>query len=173
MTLNINKYLGFGLLLAAILATGALLAVAQQVYAGSTYDKPTPVDNYVDHTFFTATTTTATSTNAADLPDRTLRVDGADDVVLYFGRGDTKGTGNSGSTVFKVQTSRDGSEWFDYNTLLLNSATSSPTSFAFVTLPAGTSTVQARMQYNGYHFIRCISVETTDGEATCRASVTR
>lgn len=153
-----------------------LLLGATVIYAEVTFSEPTPSGEYQTYNFFkgggsaqTATTTTATSTNLTG-GGGYFKIAGANNVSFQFSRGDTSGQGNSGSTVFKVQVTPDGSTWLDYNTLLLNSATSSPTSFAFVTVPAGTSTITAYMENLGFYGVRCIAVEATDGEHTCKAS---
>lgn len=129
------------------------------------------------YTFFVATTTTATSTNAASAQDPGyFRIAGATDVIFYFSRGDTKGTGNSGSSVFKVQVSPDGTNWFDYNELgqVINTTTADAyfTRAISASIPSGTSTVQWAMDDLDYYAVRCITVRTTDGEASCKATAT-
>ena len=59
--------------------------------AGETYSAPALKDAFVNHTFFSATTTSATSTNAANLGDRVVRLDGADQATFYFSRGGATG----------------------------------------------------------------------------------
>lgn len=172
----------------ALVALGFALCLAlsatyfPRAFAGETYRQPIITEQYVDHTFFTATTTTATSTNGANLPDRTLRIDGAKHVTWYFGRGGATGP-NTGTTTFKVQVSRDGSEWFDYSMLQrVTSYATADTYFTRLAAPtagsganancAATSTCMYKMDALGYHFARCIAVEQVDGEHTCRASAT-
>lgn len=166
---KVNYYLGF---IAVTIIVAVAYFITPAVFAGITYSNPAQTATYTSHTFFTATTTTATSTNGL-APDQTLRIGGAKQVVFYFSRGDTSGTGNSGSTNFKVETSSDGVTWNLYNTLLQNVATSTnPTTLSSVTISAATSTVTAYMQYLGFKEVRCIAVETTDGQHTCAASAT-
>lgn len=171
MTLRNYYIVTAGILLALFFMS--VFTIGRVVFAGVTYSNPTLKETYLNHTFFTATTTTATSTNESLVPNRTLRIGGAKQVVFYFSRGDTKGTGNAGSTNFKVETSRDGTNWDSYNTLLQNVATSTtPTSLSSITISAATSTVTAYMQYLGFKEVRCIAVETTDGESSCVAAAT-
>lgn len=178
-----QKY--FALITLTVLAIGlmvfAFLAAVHQAYGASTQvpgitlhtmNQP---DGYQDlYTFFSATTTTATSTNAATAQDPGfLRLAGVQDVIFFFSRGDTKGTGNSGSSVFKVQVTPDGTTWVDYNEL--GQITVSPTADMFetrvgtTTISAATSTVMYAMEDISYLGVRCITVRTTDGEATCKA----
>lgn len=129
------------------------------------------------YTFFVATTTTATSTTAASSQDPGfMRVGGATDVVFFFSRGDTKGTGNTGSSVFKVQVTPDGVNWFDYNELgQVSTSTTADLFFnrvASSTIAAATSTLQYAMEDISYYGARCIAVRTTDGESTCKAVAT-
>lgn len=143
-------------------------------FAGQTYSSNTgPQDTYINHDFFIATSTTATSTTALNLADRILRISGAKKVTFFFARGDTRGSGNSGSTNFRVQVSRDGSNWVYFNKLIQNVATSTDvTVLSSVTL-TGTSTAieSLDIEHDAFLFARCIAVETTDGEHTCQASV--
>lgn len=144
------------------------------LYARGANSTITPINTYQPCTFFTATTTTATSTNTSDGSGSCL-VAGATNVVLYFARGDATGTGNAGASQFRVQVTPNGTTWVDYNHL------ASSTTFGQVslqplvgttTLSTGTSTQMYRMNDLGFYAIRCIVVETTDGEHTCTASVT-
>lgn len=170
MTLNLKKFLALGVIVAAMFITALGLFYAGQVQAGIMYSSQTFFKQHVEQSFFVATSTTATSTNSSNTLDRTLRLDGADRAVFIFGRGDTKGTGNSGSTNFKVEVSLDGSTWYTYNTLTQNLATSTvQTTLSTVTL-TGTSTAAVYMQNLGWHFARCIAVRTTDGDNSCWAA---
>lgn len=161
------KYFLAGLV--ALLVLGVGVASASITFKSATG----PVGTYEVNTLLTATTTTATSTNLTGGGGYQV-IAGAKDVVFYFSRGDTTGTGNSGSTNFKVQVSPDGDLWYDYNTLVQNSATSTDiTTLSSVTISAATSTVITYPQEIGFYAVRCISVETTDGEASCRVGITR
>ncbi len=132
-------------------------------------------DNY---NFFIATTTTATSTNNT-IGDGSFKIAGAKRVVMYFSRGGVIQP-NTGSTLFKVQVSPDGVNWYDYNRLLPNIATSTNSTgvadsdykVGSVTITAATSTSINALDLRGFQFysVRCIAVETTDGEHTCKAT---
>lgn len=127
---------------------------------------------YLSKTLLNATTTTATSTNITG-GGGYMQINGAKKVTFYFSRGDTNGTGNTGNTNFRLQVTRDGDTWEYFNKLVQNLATSTdPTSLSSVTISAATSTVVASMdlQYDTFYAVRCIAVETTDGQHTCKAN---
>lgn len=180
-----NKTLEFyisGMLVALAIGVLAFVTLSHPAYGASTQvpgvtlhiiNPPSETQDF--YTFFNATTTTATSTTAAGTQDPGfMRIGGAKDVIFYFSRGDTKGTGNSGSTLFKVQVTPDGLNWFDYNEL--GQITTSQTADVFYTrvgtstISAATSTLQYAMEDIDYYGVRCIAVRTTDGEASCKAS---
>jgi len=123
-------------------------------------------------TFFSATTTNATSTTASI----NAYIQGAKRATLYFSRGDTTGTGNSGSTSFSVEVSRTNStsdaDWIDYNKLIDNVTNTNSQTLTRVGSASlsGTSTkmYSLDLENDNLSFIRCISVETTDGNASCR-----
>lgn len=163
------KYFLAGFVGLLVLGIGVGIASASITFKSATG----PTGTYEVNTLLTATTTTATSTNLTGGGGYQV-IAGAKDVVFYFSRGDTTGTGNSGSTNFKVQVSPDGALWYDYNTLVQNSATSTDiTTLSSVTISAATSTVITYPQEIGFYAVRCIAVETTDGEHTCKVGVTR
>jgi len=189
MTLSIkNIFLG---LLALILGSYALYAITGKAYAAITVDNATPVNLYRTYDFFAsttaatgtvsatvlATTTTATSTNIVAFMDSTLgryvdgsfEIAGAKKVTLYFGRGGATSP-NTGASQFNVQATRDGSTWFDVNRLL--GVDVSATATSTVNITAATSTFVAALDIKDQAFkaVRCIVVETTDGEHTCAAS---
>lgn len=140
--------------------------------AGVTSDRQNNLAHQKNFDFFVATTTTATSTNTTDTLGLDLK--GAKKVTLYLSRGDTTGQGNSGSSLFRIQVSPDGTNWYYFNKLVQNLATSTdPTSLSTVTVPAGTSTVivSPDIRFDAFQFIRCIVIETTDGEHSCSATV--
>lgn len=155
-------------LLAGIIASGLFLAY--QAHAGITYTAPVLQNSLVNHTFFSATTTNATSTSAQEPGDRVLRLDGADKLTFHFSRADN-GAGNTGTSRFEVEVSPDGSSWYDFSRLHLADASKSATSS--VSISAATSTTLASMdiEHNAFRFARCLVVETTDGEHSCSASV--
>lgn len=176
--------LGIGAILVAVLfiqGKKALGNVSQDSPRGG-------LSGYQNYTFFAsstsqiiyATTTTATSTNITPWVDASGRIDngyfvvaGAKRVQFYFTRGDKLGGGNTGNTVFKVQVSPDGSNWYDYNSLFANSSTTlTSSSAATVTVSAATSTVLTALDLAKFtpYAVRCIVVETTDGSHECSAS---
>ena len=164
--------LSVGAIAVGLLGIAAYLSFVPVLQAAVSFQVPTqPVNTYKVIPLLTATTTTATSTNLSGGGGYAV-VAGAKSVVAYFSRGDTTGQGNSGSTVFKLEVSPDGTSWHMYNTLLQNAATSTDqTSLATVTVPAGTSTTMVYMQNLGFYALRCIAVETTDGEHSCKVGV--
>lgn len=152
-------------------------AASNQVPGITTHTISPPKDTQDYYTFFVATTTTATSTNGATSNNPGfMRIDGATDVVFFFSRGDTKGTGNAGSSLFKVQVTPDGVNWFDYNELGQITDTYKADTFftrqGTTTISAATSTQMWVMEDNSFYGARCITVRTTDGEATCKAVAT-
>lgn len=148
-------------------------------------DVPTHEGQFQEYTFFAtstdqtsfATTTSATSTNIATWTNSQGRVDngyfvvnGAKRVTFYFSRGDTTGEGNTGSSEFSVEASPDGENWYDFERLL--QVDSNKTSTSSVTISAATSTTVASLDLVEHNFfaVRCIVVETTDGEHSCSAT---
>lgn len=171
-----------GLLLIGLMAAGiALSFISSRAYGASSQvpgvtlhfiNPPQETQDY--YTFFNATTTTATSTNAASTQDPGfLRIGGAKDVLFYFTRGDATGHGNSGSTRFLVQVTPDGINWYDYQELgqiaVSQTADVFYTRVSSTTIAAATSTLQFAMEDIDYYGVRCIAVKVTDGEATCKA----
>lgn len=123
-----------------------------------------------EYTFFNATTTTATSTNTDT--GTYLNIANAEKVTFEFGRGDTTGQGNTGTSTFNVQVTPDGTNWFDYANLV--SATSSETTAynRFATEAATTTDFFSMDLINDmWEGVRCIVNETTDGEHTCKAQI--
>src|SRR3990167_2479382 len=127
------------------------------------------------YTFLNATTSTATSTASSkgDGIVGTAKVTGADKITFVFSRGDTTGTGNSGSSSFNVAVSADGTNWIGYNKLITNVVNSNSQTLTRVSAVSltGTSTVFTSMdlEHDLINYIRCGTVETTDGEASCKA----
>src|SRR3990167_1808364 len=150
-------------------------------------------DTYRNFTFFAssteqtnyATTTTATSTNIIPYFDSNGTLDkgyfviaGAKAVSLYFQRGEAGGIvagGNTGTTTFKIQTSADGTTWNDFNKFVQGTSTIvqllNP-KIGFNGGETGTSTdiFGMNLDYGTFFAIRCIVVEFTNGEHSCRAS---
>lgn len=142
-----------------------------------TLDNPAQEHRFRNYTFLNATTTTAVSTNVeqsigsfGEIDNGYLDITGADRVTFYFSRGDTSGQGNTGSSVFDVDVSYDGTNWHDFNRLVANdtSATATSTTEALT----GTTTVIYSMDLseNAFKAVRCSVTEVTDGEHTCIAS---
>lgn len=175
---------------------GGLMTLAVVGYfvasADTTLHRQVENDSYKEYRFFAtsttqtffATTTTATSTNI--LPWFTTDgvrdngqfvIAGAKEVLVFFGRGDTTGQGNTGTTTFKIQTSPDGTDWYDYPRLQAATTTLASADARFSTvstagIAAATTTDVFKLTDLGWYSIRCIVVETTDGEHSCSASAT-
>ena len=123
-------------------------------------------------TFLNATTTNATSTTASI----NASVQGARKATFYFQRGDTTGQGNTGSSLFHIEVSRTNSssnnDWIDYNKLVDNVTNTNGQNLTRVgsaSLSASSTKIYSLdLQHDNIQFVRCIVVETTDGEHTCR-----
>ncbi len=162
------------IVLLAIVATYTL----PLAFGASTGVIPNANDRSETFTFFNATTTTALSTNTANFNDGALFMAGAEKVVMHFQRGDTIGTGNSGTSTFRVQGSFDASTWYDFGLFL--SATSSTqtqqTLFGFdgsgvvVNLRGTTTEIRAlNLENTAFKYLRCRVTEVADGQHTCKA----
>ncbi len=128
------------------------------------------LNTYKNYSFLAATTTTATSTNLTG-GGGYLSIDGAKKVTFYFSR--AWGGGNSGTSAFTVEVTPDGANWYAFNKLIQNVAsTTSQTTVGSISISAATSTTVASMdlQYDTFLGVRCIVNETTDGTHTCAAS---
>ena len=180
-----NKYLKIGITTVIILGVGFLLR--SYVFGEVSKDIQTPTAVYQNYNFFAsttgqtnyATTTSATSTDITPYWTTDGRKDsgylliaGAEKVTFYFQRGDTTGQGNTGTSTFKVQVSNDGTNWYDWN-LLVTATTSTATTLASVSIEAATSTIPAslNLDYATPYAVRCIVIETIDGEHSCKATV--
>lgn len=174
--------------LLGIVAFMALFLVGSNAIAGIISSETPAIEGVVrNYEFFAsstdsstvATTTSAVSTNITAYFDSEGRYDdgavslaGAKKATFYFGRG--WGSGNSGSSNFSVEVTPNGTDWYDFNKLVQNSATSTyPTTLSSITISAATSTVIASMDLSSDTFLkaRCVVVETTDGSHTCSATV--
>lgn len=173
-----------------ILALGLLLVVAGMANGGVVSSEiPTNQDTVVNYEFFAsstapttvATTTSATSTNIRPYFDSNGRYDdgsvslvGAEKATFYFSRGGAT-SANTGTSTFSIEVSPDGSNWYDFNKLVQNRATSTAniTILDSVAIEAATSTtiVSLDLRYDAFVKARCIVVETIDGEHRCRATV--
>ena len=162
-------------------ALAVAFVLAWQVSAHVTQDVGTPLTGQVNYTFFAtsttdvalATTTSATSTDVTDWFDSNGRLDtgalniaGASKVTFYFGRP----VHGSGGSLFKVETSPDGSTWSSFNKLLGPDVASTGTS-TYTLSATGTAVVSMDLSDDTFYAVRCVVVETTDGTHTCKATV--
>jgi len=173
-----------GIIAVAVLGLGFLFYGS--VFGEVSKDLQTPSAVYWNYNFFAsttgqtnyATTTTATSTDITPYWTTDGRKDngyivisGAEKVTFFFSRGGAV-SANTGTSTFKVQVSDDATNWYDYGNL--NSATSTtPAALSTYSIEAATSTVPLSMDLtnDSFYAVRCIVVETIDGEHTCKASV--
>lgn len=181
------KYVFYGAIALALL-TWASLFVVNRVYGKITTEQPAMSSVYRSYDFFAsttaqtnfATTTTATSTSITSWTDSSGRIvtgafeiSGAKHVNFYFSR-DAGTGGNAGSTNFKVQVTRDGSTWLDYQRLRQATTTVDANAanvlVSSATISAATSTLIYSMDTLGFKAARCIAVVTTDGSNKCAAS---
>jgi hypothetical protein len=155
------KYFFVGL----VMLGGAAVAIG-----ATTSNQPTQQPySYQQFTFFTATTTTATSTNTA-VGDFFI-IKGAKKVTMYFTHGGTATTSTTGQ-YFKVQSTRDGTNWNDFNKLIGADVSSTATSTYIISGATSTVPVALDLSDDTFYGIRCVSTEiagavATDGEATC------
>ena len=180
-------------LLAVGFLVGAYFFISNAVFGNVTSTIPVPTEKLETYTFFAtstaqtffATTTSAVSTAITPWTDSNGRIDngyfviaGAKDVTFYFGRGDTHaGGGNTGTSVFTVEVSPNGTDWTAYPQLA--KATTTPTTAdtyfarsANSTITAATTTDIYKLSDTGWYAVRCRVVETTDGEHSCKATAT-
>lgn len=164
MSIKAKSALIAGIMLAAIsvfsVAVGTAFATYQTVF------KNHPADESVYHTFFSATTTSATSTDNGNREERMLDISGAKKVVFYFSRADVGG--NTGSSTFQVEVSPDSTNWYDAPRLFGTDTSATATTSVPIT---GTTTVQFSLdlEFSSYEYARCIVIEGTDGAHTCKA----
>lgn len=190
MTNRINLTIGF--IAVAIVATLLLLINAHQTSGLITTEQATPSNLYRYVQMFasstniaiiaTSTVAQATSTNITAYADSSGRIDngsvfvaGAKKVEIYLSRGGITHA-NTGNTVFQIQGSPDGTNWFYINKLVQSTSTtiSNATEVGTWQITAATSTVNMALDLttDSYYAIRCIVTNTTDGEAGCAAGVT-
>lgn len=191
LTIGIEIGIGIGIISAFGLFFFGLNWLRAQVVT----DIAVPGEQFQTYTFFAsstvqtdyATTTSATSTDITAYFASDGRKDngyfliaGAEEVTVYFQRGDTTGQGNIGTSTFFIQASPDGTNWYDYNKLIDNVTNANSQNLTRV----GSVIFSAAADYNNatatkayslspedaWYAIRCIVVEGTDGEHTCKAS---
>ena len=131
-----------------------------------------PTNTYKNFSFFSATTTNATSTNLTG-DGGYFVIAGAKKVDFYFTHGGA-GTSSLATSTFNVQVSPDGTNWYDYIQILSSTST---TVIPRVTIEGATSTIRGVLdgfQNETFYAARCIVVEGglsgTQGEHTCTAS---
>lgn len=158
--------------LAVVFAAIGLIVVPHAFSAPTTVPTTEP-GSFKTVTFFSATTTNATSTNQSS--NGFLDITGAKKANVYVSRGGATNP-NTGSTNFRIQVSNDLSTWYYFNQLVPNAATgvasTAPVTVASQTITAATSTevLGLDLRFGAFRFLRCIAVETTDGEHSCAAS---
>lgn len=178
----------------AIIAGLALVGAAITAQSYILVDAPAQEGTFRTYEFFAtttangtapsgySTTTSATSTLVNSWIDENgrvvngvFRVAGAKKVTFFFSRSAPTGT-NSGSSIFNVEVTNDGSTWTRYNKLITNVTNTNAqnvTRAETVTISAATSTVIATMDPDdSVYAIRCIAVEATDGYHRCSAAAT-
>lgn len=162
--------------LIAMVAVALLLSVGM-AYAGSVSNRRT-VNNareQVNYSFFSATTTNATSTNIGD-GTGALTIAGAKRVTFYLSRGGTVST-NTGTSTFNIQVTPDGTNWYNFNKMEPATTTADVSGhvahLGALAIQAATSTIIAAMdlEMDTFYQARCIVVETIDGEHSCSATV--
>ena len=171
----ITKKIQFSAVFLAIIV--ALFFTVAYVNSAVTLDvnnKPTGKSEL--HSFFSATTTSATSTNTST-GFGNLKVAGAKRIVMYFTHGGVATTSTATST-FKVQGSPDSTNWYDFGRLVQSTSTSQQVSAEIV---GATSTTMFGLDLtaHAFNFVRCIVVEgatgqaggSGDGEHTCQAYI--
>lgn len=180
---SLNNSVFVPALLTAILVGLVALFTGQITFGNVTATTPNLDKQAEAYVFFAtstnqtvySTSTTALSTAMNTWTDTNGRIDngyfvisGAERVTFYFSR---EGKfGNQGASVFDVDVSPNGTDWYDYADLL-NSTSTSPASYSSVSL-VGTSTsiVSLDLTNSNFYAVRCNVTETTDGEHFCKAS---
>jgi len=164
-----------GLVLAIFATATALVWYSTgMVFGAQTVDRSCTTENHIkDFSFFSATTTNATSTSDGSIG---MDIKCAEKVTFFLTHGGVATT-STGTNIFNVQVSSDeGTTWYDFNKLVQNVATSSNAwQLDRVTVGAATSTTVVSLDIKNDTFsrARCISIETgaagQQGEATCTA----
>jgi hypothetical protein len=156
-------------ILGAFLAAIALLFGATITYGAVTSKIANQATGYSqNYTFFTATTTAATSTTLATSNDPGFfTIAGAKKVELYFSRAAT--SSNTGTSVFRVQVTPDGVNWYNFSTLIGTDVSATATSTVTISAATSTTVVSMDVLKNAFYAIRCVSTFTIDGTETCKA----
>lgn len=179
-TLTISAFVVGLVVLASALLFGPFLGLG----AISSDIPSVTVDTQRNYEFFAsttapstvATTTSATSTNIVAFFDTAGRKDngyfviaGAEEVTFYFSRGGAT-SANTGVSRFEVEVSDDGTNWYDFNKLVLNDVSGTGTTTASIVAATSTTIASMDLSNHAFYAVRCIVVETTDGEHRCRAT---
>ncbi len=130
----------------------------------------TQTNSWQPFVLLSATSTTATSTNLANGGGYVVTA-GAKKAEFQFKRGDTRGTGNAGQSLFKLQGTIDGSVWTDIGRLILATTSSQTIQSSVVLLGTSTATVSLDLRTDTFYAVRAIAIETTDGEHTVSGAV--
>src|SRR3990167_9497917 len=173
MTSIINKK--FLMIVSSIIVTAFLfLWVVGAVWGSVTFKVPTETPNtYTNFSFFSATTTNATSTNTTD-GGQYFVISGAKKVTMYFTHGGVATT-STGGAQFRIQTTKEGSVWQDFNKLIGPDVSNTATSTWSIYGATSTAAVALDLSDDTFYAIRCISIEGSlaapqnaiDGEQTC------
>lgn len=154
-----------GIFAAAFIAVFALFVVA---YGEVSFTESTQTNNYQIVPLLSATTTSATSTNQGG-GGGYAKIAGAKKVEIVFTR-TGRSHANTGQTIFRVQVSPDGTNWYDF-ARLMNATSTSQTGQSTVTLQGTSTAIQALdLRTDTFYGVRCIAFQITDGEHTCSAN---
>lgn len=181
MKLNKTILVGVG----AFLIAGLIFAYSQIAFGNITTDSPPGGlnDYFKTYTFFAtstdqtifSTSTTAVSSSILQWIDSngaidngTFNIAGAERVTFYFIR--TGENGNEGTSTFDIDVTQNGTDWYDFNQLILNNASGTPSQYASVAVTGTTTQVAHMDSYGTFKAVRCSVTETTDGEHACQAS---
>jgi len=178
----------------AVLIVGVLAISTidfKSVSGNVTGNQPAPVSTFQTFTFFatstyaytgsTATTTTATSTNITSWFDSNGKKDsgyfvvaGAKKVQMYFTY-DGSTTTPTGTAGFRVQGSPNGSDWYNFQKLVLSTSTTKTTvSEIFMTGATTTVPVSLDLTDDTWFAIRCLPRHVDslrqNGQFSCKAT---
>lgn len=120
-------------------------------------------------TLLNATTTSAYSTDISAGGGYAV-IAGAKKVEFYFTRGGATGP-NTGKSVFSVEVTPDGANWYSFNKLVGSDVSATATSTVSIVAATSTVTVGMNIDHDAFYAARCRVVETTDGEHTCKVQV--
>jgi len=172
------KMFGALILASIFIAAGMQIMFSYYIpvaHGAVTFTVPTkPAGTYQNYTFFSATTTNATSTNTTD-GSGYMVIAGAKKIELYLSHGGAA-TSSTGTSTFNIQVSPDASTWYDYFKVVTSTSTAIQ---QFLSIGGATSTTVANLSTIGtdvFYAIRCIVTETgaggsgVQGEHTCAGS---